>query len=347
MSEQIDAQVTQRKQRWRRFYDRSEAPRHIVLIQHSEGAPEVPRPHPDKKQERIECAWKSYQRHLDQMQWLDDDSIPCLHVHTGTEIFAEAFGCAVHRTDDDMPFALPMIHSASEVAELQVPDFGATPLAMLFEMADELRSRAGNGAVLKMVDIQSPMDISALIWDKNDLYVAMLDAPEAVKELSHKVEQLLTAFLDEWFSRYGEEFVAHYPSYYMPRGITLSEDEVGAVNEEMFVEFFLPELAELSERYGGIGVHCCAHAQHQWDNFKKIPGLRLLNLVQPPEVLQAAYAFFADHVPQMHSWCGSGDPLSWPGQYPEGARVVIQAAAETKEQAIALCEGLRRACAAS
>ena len=64
----------------------------------------------------------------------------------------------------------------------------------------------------------------------------------------------------------------------MPSGITISEDEVGAVSAQMYREFFEDELNEFSERYGGIGVHCCADSAHQWENFKRIKGLKILNL---------------------------------------------------------------------
>jgi len=86
----------------------------------------------------------------------------------------------------------------------------------------------------------------------------------------------------------------------MPGGLTLSEDEVGAISQRMFDALFMPELAELSARYGGLGMHCCAHARHQWPGFRRIPGLRLLNLVQPAPVIHQAVAFFAG-LPQMHS----------------------------------------------
>ena len=99
----------------------------------------------------------------------------------------------------------------------------------------------------------------------------MVEEPEAVKELCCKTHELLTSFLDEWFRRYGKTFIAHHPDYYMPYGVTLSEDEAGSVSPEMFEEFFLPHLTALSERYGQIGIHCCANAMHQWENFKKIP----------------------------------------------------------------------------
>lgn len=333
--------LLERKKRWQGFYDVRRPARHMFLIRFSENERERPWPNPDKKQDRVEWAWEQYLNQTRRAAWLDDDVIPHLDVYTGTEIFAEAFGCRVHRPPDNMPFALPLISRSSQVAALRVPDLDAPSLRILFEIADALQARAGPDAVLKMADIQSPMDIAALIWEKSAFYTAFLETPEAVRELAHKVYQLVTRFLDEWFSRYGRDFVAHYPDYYMPRGITLSEDEIGAVNPQTFEEFFLPELLPLSERYGGIGIHCCANARHQWAGLTRIPGLRLLNLVQPPDVLREAYHYFASAAPQMHSWCGDGHPLSWIERLPAGSRVVLQVSAESRAQAVELSRQLR------
>ena len=122
----------------------------------------------------------------------------------------------------------------------------------------------------------------------------------------------------------------------MSGGITLSEDEVGMVSPEIFEEFFLPELTALSARYGGLGMHCCANARHQWANFRKIPGLQLLNLVQPPEVLKEAFGFFADGPVQMHGASIAVGPVeTWPGQYPANARVVLEVPVKTREEAMA------------
>jgi hypothetical protein len=341
----IDGIIARRKQRWRQCFDPNAPAGHLFLIRYDPEAPVRPPPNPEHKQARIEWAWERYQRHRQRLEWLDDDSIPYLDVYTGTELFAEAFGCRVQRSDEAMPFALPLIKSPAEVAQLPVPDLNARPLALVFDIAAELRQRAGPEAAVKLVDIQSPMDIAALIWDKTSFYTAMIDAPEAIRELAHKVKQLLTAFLDEWFARFGTEYIAHYPDYFMSGGITLSEDEVGGVSEEMFARFFLPELVELSGRYGGLGMHCCAHARHQWNQFRQIPDLRLLNLVQPETRLQEAYDFFADHVPQMHSWCGQGAPWEWPAQYKKEARVVLQPAAADADEARRVADRLRPLCA--
>jgi len=334
--------IDARKARWSRQLAGEGTPEHLFQVWYEPDTPPRPRLWPEKKAERIAWALRLYEQRAARAAWLADDMVPGLLVTTGTEIFAAAFGCPVMQPEDDMPFARPLIHDASQVAKLKTPGIDAPSLAVLFEIADALRA-CEKDAPLGIVDVQSPMDVAALIWDKNDFYVAMTEAPEAVKELAHKVLALQTAFFDEWFARYGRDFIAHCPYYYIPRGVTLSEDEVGIVNAAMFTEFYLPELAALSDRYGALGMHCCANSRHQWDNFKQIPNLQLLNIVQPPEVTCQAYPFFAEHCVQYHGGL-DGPAWEWPARLPAGSRVVIDVSAETADQARETAEKLWAAC---
>jgi hypothetical protein len=111
----------------------------------------------------------------------------------------------------------------------------------------------------------------------------------------------------------------------------------------MFGRFELTELSAFSARYGGIGVHCCAHARHQWDGFARVPGLMLLNLHQAEPVLRDAYRRFA---PVTAQWHFSSDPAAAhrprEADLPPGARVVIEAAASSRDEALALSEGFVR-----
>ena len=47
----------------------------------------------------------------------------------------------------------------------------------------------------------------------------------------------------------------------------------------MLEVFFLPSLNDLSREFGGIFVHCCATADHQYPMFNKVPNLRGINRV--------------------------------------------------------------------
>ncbi|MFP4384907.1 MAG: uroporphyrinogen decarboxylase family protein [Spirochaetia bacterium] len=335
--------IQERKKRWIRGLSPENRNTFLFMIEIEGDAKERPVLQAAKMQERIEWAWRKYNTTLDRMARIDDDRLPYLDIATGTEIFAQAFGCSVHYPEDSNPFALPLVRSASEAEKITVPSIDSPPLALPFAMADELYKRADGQALIKLPDIQSPMDITALIWDKNDFFIAMLETPDAVVELAEKVYSLLTAFLDEWFSRYGSEFIAHYPQYYMPRGITLSEDEIGAVNSDIFRQLFRPELERLSERYGGIGIHCCADARHQWENLREIPDLKVLNLVNTFDYITEAYPFFKDTTLQMHSLAAEGDPWTWPGKLPEGGRYVLSVTANDEEEAARTALKLREA----
>jgi hypothetical protein len=240
-----------------------------------------------------------------------------------------------------MPFAMPIIQHAAQVAAVRVPGLDHPAVAPFFHIAEELRRRAGEAALLHMVDLQSPMDTAALIWEKTGFYPAMLEAPEAVHELAGKVQTFLETFLDAWFARFGREFIAHYPDYYMPYGVTCSVDEVGAVSANMFRQFFTPELEALSARYGQIGIHCCANARHQWENFKRVPNLRLMNINQPQPEVQAALKYFAATCAQWPIPHGSGASWTIDSEIPAGARTVFEVWVESKDEALRVVERYR------
>ncbi len=339
MPHDLDAKIAARKARWMDFYDMASPTRFILLVGYTpEDEPQFVLPTPGNKAARIEWAWRKYLGWLERAAWLEDDFIPYIYPLTGTEIFAAAFGCPVFYPDDNMPFARPLIERASQVAGVKAPGLDHPQLAILFEIADELRRRAGPEAVMRMVDMQSPMDVAALIWEKSTFFPAFIEAPEAVMELAARVRKVQLAFWDEWFRRYGREYIAHYPEYYMQGGITLSEDEVGTFSPRMFEQFFLPELVELSEHFGGLGMHCCAHARHQWAGFMQIPNLRLINFVQPQALLYEAHEYFARHTAQMHNWEIPWEVEAGPQQFPAGAHIVLQPWAANREEALRLCD---------
>jgi hypothetical protein len=302
---------------------------------------------PDRVSERIERRWAEYEVMCRKAELVDDDRVPYISNITGTEIFAEAFGCSVHRPDDNMPFALPLVRSAAEADRLKTPELSTSSLAYLFDLADELYRRGGPEVVMKPVDIQSPMDIVALLWEKADLCCAMIDAPDAVKALADKVRVLLVAFFDEWVKRYGTTFVSHYPDYVMHGGITMSVDEVGALSPAMFTEFFRDELVSLSEHFGGLGIHCCADARHQWGNFRGLPGLKVMNHNAPPtrdarEYLLDSLHFYANTVVQVPlGWMPDGPPETWPMQFPKGSREVFDVPAADSSSAAAIAAQLQ------
>jgi len=339
-----DSGIELRKQHWLDLYDLSSQRRVAYLIRFNPGLPPRPLPTPERVPERIEWIWQNYEYHLRRMDWLQDDTLPCLDMLTGTEIFAEAFGCRILYPVDNNPAPFPLIHSVAEAEVLSVPSLDVPALRRVFEMADELSRRAGPGALFRLVDMQCPLDVAAMMWKKMDFYPALVKYPEAVNNLVEKITTLQFAFLDEWYRRYGTEFIAHFPDYYMPHGVTLSVDEIGAVSAKMFIQYFLPHLNRFSERYGGLGIHCCANARHQWEYFKKVTGLRLLNISNRGAMIAEAYPFFANFVTQWNYDQSQFPraPLEWMNEIPSTAHVVFDISADTKDDALKISEQMEQ-----
>jgi uroporphyrinogen-III decarboxylase len=256
-----------------------------------------PIPAPQNMEAFFDWNIKRYHTQLDSLEWLDDDRVPHVTALMGTDIFAGAFGCPVYYPGDTNPYARALVSNAKEAAALKKPKLENSSLMKAIEFGMKLKKEAPD-ALIQLPDIQSPLDIAAIIWEKVDFFMAMYDESNAVKNLISMTHELLTEFLDLWFKTFGKDFIAHYPEYYMPYGITLSEDEIGSINTDLFKEFSYPSLCELSSHFGGrIGIHCCANAKHQWGLIKSIPGLCLLNLGQKNETIREASAFFAGKPP--------------------------------------------------
>jgi hypothetical protein len=237
-----------------------------------------------------------------------DDSVPIVNLNTNTGIFASAFGCPLVRHEGSNASARPVVRTAAEADALPQPRWQDTPaLARHVELARLIVQRLGPDTPVGVPDIQSPFDIAALVWDKAELMVAMVEEPEAVERLVRKCEVLLTTFLDDYFRQFPSANASHCPgATWAPAGLGLwlSEDEVGAMSTRMFERFCLPSLTRLSERFGGISMHCCACADHQYAGFRRIPRLRALNRVYQQPGPGPAIRAFSGRTVLIPAWCG-------------------------------------------
>lgn len=96
------------------------------------------------------------------------------------------------------------------------------------------------------------------------------------------------------------------------------------MSAEMFEEFCLPSLLELTREFGGMFVHCCAKADHQYASFRKIPNLRGLNRIfQYPPGHQPAFETFGDQTVFMQSWQPEEKVYEYLDTAPPGTRFLF------------------------
>ena len=209
--------------------------------------------------------------------------MPLAKLSTGTQLFARAFGCDVHIPPGDMPCALPLVTCTDEADRLAVPDIWTTEcLYRVFELGDAVRRELGPDVDLGICDMQTGFDIANLVWEKNDMLCAMLLEPEAVKRLCAKCALLLKTFLIELRREFPTMSPCHCPGHWVAPelGPWVSNDEIGTMNAALFEEFCLPELNDLSDTFGGVAMHCCADAEHQFPGFANIRNFYGFNRVQ-------------------------------------------------------------------
>lgn len=289
------------------------------------------------------------QRYAFDLDWhekVDDDHVPYASLGTSTALFASAFGCPVHVYEDSPSCALPIVSTAEEADRLPEPTLEAGPLARVFELGELVREQVGPGVPIGVPDIQSAFDIAALIWRKEDLFTALITNPDAVMRLVAKCHRVLKAFFHKFKEVFPECNLAHCPVAWAPPelGVWLSEDEAGSISVAMFERFCLPWLVDLSEEFGGLFVHCCAAADHQYNGFKKIPNLRGLNRVFQDPGPKPAIDAFSDTTVLMVAWTPEDRVYEMLDMALPNTRFLFNMSAQPLDEAKAMLERLRARC---
>ena len=270
-----------------------------------------------------------YQKQVDWLEKLGDDSVPVAKLTTGTHVFAQAFGCEVHKFDDNNPCALPLAMTIEEAERIEEPDlWNCRGLMRVFELGRLVQKELGPDAFLGPCDMQSGFDTACLVLDKSTLMCAMADPDErpAVARLAAKCASLYKKFLIELRKEFPTMSPGHCPGTWAPpeMGPWLSNDECGAVNTETFEELMLPELVDLAETFGGLGMHCCASADHQFKSFGKIPNFYAFNRVRSKLGWTPIFNLAGPTGPTyVLAWISENDILELRAKAPAGTRFMF------------------------
>ncbi len=261
---------------------------------------------------------------------VDDDAVPFARLSTGTHIYAVCFGAKPHFYADNNPFAEPCVASADDAERIPEPPLeNCRPLMRVLELAAAVQRELGKGVTLGPPDMQTGFDTACILWDKTDLLCAMIERPAAVQRLAGKCGRLLETFIAAYRREFPNTTFGHCPPTWTPPdcGPWVSNDECGVISPEMFETFCLPELLRLSARFGSLGMHCCANAQHQFELFRRIPGFYAFNRVPTGVGWEADNALAVLGGPEgpvmVPGWCSKEDVALLLRQAPDGTRFIF------------------------
>lgn len=295
---------------------------------------------------------ENYRRYVELTDAVGDDGVPFAWLQTGTHIYAAAFGCPVHTYKDNNACAIPLVASEKEADALETPDIWSSPvLYRVFELARAVQKELGPDVDLGPPDMQSGFDTAALIWDKGDFFCAIADEGRqaSVQRLVDKCALLFKTFLLEFRREFPRASSCHCPVVWAPpeMGPWLSNDECGAIGTALFDEFCLPELVDLATTFGGLGMHCCASAEHQFERFKQIPGLYAFNRVAARQGYAPILKHFGGPAAPVHvlAWIDDAVAVDLVRRAPPGTRFLFNKTSVTVDEGRVWLDMMREACA--
>lgn len=223
-------------------------------------------------------------RQLDKItrtSYLDTDYAPYLEPWICVPILAEPFGAEIQFMDHEWPASRPIIFDDPEdVYKLKYPKPWESPLwKQLRKTIDHFQRETDGRIPVATTDPQGPFTTASLLWETTEFFMACYTNPDEV----HHIMRLLT---DQFIEYYEAQLKVienpAYPGHNFPlgeagRGISISDDNIVMISPQIFEEFNLPYLSEISEHFGGLYYHSCGKYDHMIESILKIPKLRAIN----------------------------------------------------------------------
>ncbi len=120
-------------------------------------------------------------------------NLPCAVTAMDLSAEAEAFGCAVRMTEDDVPTVIGRrATSPADIAALPIPQPGDARTAVPLEVARRLAALPGQVVVLG--GMIGPFSLAARLFGVSDIMELVTDDPDALRALLEKTTAFLAAY---------------------------------------------------------------------------------------------------------------------------------------------------------
>ena len=224
-------------------------------------------------------------RFTERVLTLPGDMIPIFWPDYGTVALASTFGGELRREGDGANIWIkPVLVSLDEVKNLEPPNPISGLVLKEFEACRKWRDVAGGTIPVSFPDIQGPVNIASMLIDTTELICGMYEKPEAVHRLLRLCTDVIISVVEAYRKEFGELLAPiTWPHVWFPQryGITLTQDSIPILSPKLYREFELPLVREISERLGGVYIHCCGEFEHVLEEVKEIPNLRGVDHAYP------------------------------------------------------------------
>lgn len=212
----------------------------------------------------------------------------------GSSLLPSLFGVEMFIMDDKLdtlPTSLPLpggIDGVKAALDRGVPDVHSALGGKTLEMGQRfIEMMQPYPKVREFVhiyhpDTQGPIDACEVICGSQMFYY-LYDYPDLMKQFLDLITETYIQFMREWYKIVPPTlggYSAHWAMLHKGR-ITLRNDSLMNLSEEMYVEFVRPMDQRIFDEFGGGIVHYCGRGDHFTRAMSEMNGLYSIHLTQP------------------------------------------------------------------
>lgn len=212
----------------------------------------------------------------------------------GTSTLPSLFGVEPYIMDETLntlPTSLPMpggIDGVKAALDKGIPDvhsvLGGKTLEMNRRFIEMMQPypKVSEFVHIYHPDAQGPIDICEVLCG-SEMFYYLYDYPDLMKQFLEMITETYVIFMREWEKIVAPKldgYAAHWGMLHKGR-ITLRDDSLMNLSEEMYIEFVRPFDQRLFDEFGGGMVHYCGRGDHFARAMSEMQRLYSVNVAQP------------------------------------------------------------------
>jgi hypothetical protein len=200
----------------------------------------------------------------------------------GVGVYATAYGCKYEWVPGQAPQTRPVYQSLDEIDDIKKPDIASCDeMLAVLDMIRYFKEKTGGELDISLTDTQSPNDTGSLLVETTEFLTATIEEPERLDPLLQSITDLICQFSDEQKNIIGERFAK--PGHIMisstgNSGLSISDDNMAFLSPQSYTNTCLRYNNILSDYFGGLAVHTCGNAIHNFPILLQTRGLTMVDL---------------------------------------------------------------------
>lgn len=190
----------------------------------------------------------------------------------GIGYIASCFGGRYRWLPAQAPSVEPGFTSAREILKVEPIPIAKTPEGRYnLEMIEYFMDKTKGKVPISFSDLQSPLNMLSYLLPLTELFIEVIEDPDAVREAANLCADLLIDFMKEQKKRIGDALASPGHGFASSRAFTgagLSDDNSIMLSRDDYEELFKEADIKIGNEFGGFAYHSCGVWEKKIDMVK-------------------------------------------------------------------------------